>query len=62
MVQGCAGSQADLGAKGRGCSRAGRELRSVLTPEGGVVSCIPSAKPSELLTPRGCDLGQGMAV
>lgn len=37
-MQGCAGSQAELGAKGHGWSRASTELRSVLTPEGGVVS------------------------
>lgn len=38
-MQGCAGSQAELGAKEHGWSRASAELRSVLTPEGGVVSC-----------------------
>ena len=59
MVRGRTGSQADLGAKGHGWSRAGTDLRSVLTPE---VSCIPSTKPSELLRPRGCDLAQGLAV
>lgn len=37
-MQGCTGSQAELGAKGHGWSRASAELRSVLTPEGGVVS------------------------
>lgn len=30
--------QAELGAKGQGWSRASAELRSLLTPEGGVVS------------------------
>lgn len=49
-------------AKGHGWSRAGRDLRSVLTPEGAVVSCIPSTKPSELLRLQGCGLAQGPAI
>lgn len=56
MVQRCTGNQADLGAKEHGWSRACMELRMVLTPEGGAVSCIPSTKPSELLRPPGCNL------
>lgn len=62
MVQGCAGSHADLGAKGHSWTRAGTELGSGLTPEVGVASCTPSTKPSELLRPWGFSLAQGLSM